>query len=290
MGDTKHTSDKAFFDVSWPCLSWLFAHNPLQSVHPLQGWRNSEQLMVTTDGPQPHLAVGTAGAWKPALLIPKPDPLPAVLMAHKGCVLLCTKTPSKVSNYTWKQRNSLLNIVIHSPPSVKNRCYFPFISFCLQAWSSKNIISHTWWLSSLTSSAGLGTFYGPHDGGPPHVVPRAKQDFIQNTGHTHCPAPGCEATSLTLNSPWGPSWRLRERDGKGMWKASPPWCGWLSLLGSFAAWLQCMGETKRKLQLFHTLLVKKVQSQAFLEYLFSLQTLLLRSPVTLGTRKVKSFL
>ena len=62
----------------------------------------------------------------------------------------------------------------------------------------------------------------------------------------------------------------------------------LSLLGSFAAWLQYMGEARGSSYSTPSSLVKKVQSQAFLEYLSSLQTLLLRSPVTLGTRKVKS--
>lgn len=49
-----------------------------------------------------------------------------------------------------------------------------------------------------------------------------------------------------------------------------------------------MGEARVSSYSRPSALVKKVQSQAFLEYLSSLQTLLLRSPVTLGTRKVKS--
>lgn len=191
-------------------------------------------------GHSPTLAVGTAAEPEASTLIPNLDlSLPCCPYGSKLRVAL-HKDSFKRHQLHLKQRNSLLNIVIHSPPSVKKTDVTSLYIFLSQAWSSKktSLVTHDDCLPWHLQQA-LGHFMG-------HMIGDLCSPQSQARLHTEHRSYSSALLRLWGHFPglwtpkWGPSWRLRERDGKGMWKPSPTmmWMK-LSLLGSFAAWLQC---------------------------------------------------
>lgn len=106
MGAPKHTSDKAFFDVSLPYLFLaLSAHDPYHPS-PSKNYGASEQLMVTVDESQtPWLSELlqnlNSALWSPAW------PLPAAHMSQKAAHCFTQRTPLK-GDQTCMKANELL--------------------------------------------------------------------------------------------------------------------------------------------------------------------------------------
>ena len=96
MGAPKHTSDKAFFDVSRSCLFLaLFAHDPLQSIHLQESWglrAIGANCTWVTDPPRLWELLQNLN---PALFIPKPDLSLLSTCLRKAAQRFAQKTPLK---------------------------------------------------------------------------------------------------------------------------------------------------------------------------------------------------
>lgn len=116
MGAPKHTSDKAFFDVSWFCMSFpssvcpwiLIIHPPPRSIGPQSNWWWL-QMGHRSPGSGNCYRTWTQHSWSPILTSPSCSYVSERLhiALHKGFL-------QKVSTHLWKQMNSLLNIVSYS--------------------------------------------------------------------------------------------------------------------------------------------------------------------------------
>lgn len=97
MGAPKHTSDKAFFDVSWSYFSFTGSACTSFYLSPRM-MEPSEQLVVTTDGWQTPLAMGIVPELELSIIDPKAILSSCLYVSEKLYTALCKRSPATHGN------------------------------------------------------------------------------------------------------------------------------------------------------------------------------------------------